>query len=167
MSRHVWPLLTVLASSLVALPAGADILLPGRCHMGECWENRFISKELLRETSRGRLYAVELASRSWPMDSEPSENWERQRTDYVYCSTTRPAIVFNADGSYYAHLLNPGNFPFGYEMGDYPIYWATCHNFVGPEFFSEEMTARAIRLGYPLNLEPNQIELTNVLEIME
>lgn len=168
MHQYVLPLLAVLVSGLIALPAQADILLPGGCRMGECWENRFLSKELLRETSRGRLYLVEVDTRFWPMNSEPSNNWEPPWTAYVYCSTSRPAFISQGDtGEYYASLLNPGGDPFGYEMSSYPVYWAACHNFVGPDFFSEEMTARAIRLGYPLNLEANQIELRNVLEIME
>ncbi len=153
-----------------ALPiqaAIADVILPGRCHMGLCWENKLIRKELLRQNSRGKLYAVELASRSWNMDTQPPNRWEAPKTSYVYCSTTRPAFIFNSDGTYLAHLLNPGGSPFGYEMSSYPIYWATCHNFVGPDFFSEEMTARAIRLGYPLSLEIRQVELSNVLDIME
>lgn len=50
----------------------------------------------------------------------------------------------------------------------YPIYWATCHNFVGPDFFSEEMRNRATNLGYPRNenLEWNQFELTNIRDIL-
>jgi hypothetical protein len=142
----------LVASLLLVTPAKADVILPARCHMGICGENRFIQKDVLR---------------TWPMEEEPSGSYNEPRTSYVYCSTSRPAIVFESDGIYYADLLNPGGDDFyGYNMSDYPVYWATCHNFVGPDFFSERMTANAIRLGYPLNLPQDQIELRNVLDIM-
>jgi hypothetical protein len=51
-----------LASALlIALPAFADIILPGRCpHMGMCWENKFIKKTLLETGKSGTLYSVEV-----------------------------------------------------------------------------------------------------------
>ena len=156
-----------LASILIAQPVMAELILPGRCHMGECWDNKFISKTQLREGSNGTLYAVEMASRSWSFGSEPPAKFDSPTIRYVHCSTTKPAYIFNSDGTYYAHLLNPGGDWYGYNVGDYPVYWATCHNFVGPEFFSEKMTSRAVQLGYPLNLSSEQIELNNVLEIMQ
>lgn len=158
---------SLLAASLLSTAAKADIVLPGRCHMGICSESRLTKKETLRSGPNGTLYSVELAHRSWPMEAEPTEPFREPSISYVYCSTQRPAYLFKVDDIYYAHLLNPGGHDFfGYNMSDYPIYWATCHNFVGPNFFSEQMTANAIRLGYPLNLPQEQIELRNVLEIM-
>lgn len=156
----------VLASVLLAQPASADIVLPQKCQMGQCGDSKFIRKDLLREGPNGALYSVKLASRSWQMDSEPPANFGQPEVNYVYCSTTRPSRIFKDGAIYYAHLLNPGGDWFGYNASDYPVYWATCHNFVGPDFFSEEMTSRAIKLGYPLNLPSDQIELSNVLEIM-
>jgi len=101
------------------------------------------------------------------MGSQPISRFGRVEVNYVYCSKTRPAYVFSSDGTYYGHLLNPGGAWYGYNKSDYPVYWTTCHNFIGPEFFSEEMTSQAIRLGYPLDLTSEQIELKNVLEIMD
>lgn len=145
----------------------SSIALPGRCHMGQCWDNKFIGKSLLKSDTNDELYLVKIASRSWSIDSQPPDNFEQVKTSYVYCSTTKPAYIFNTDNTYYAHLLNPGSDWYGYNQSDYPIYWTTCHNFVGPDFFSEEMTARAIKLGYSLNLSSDQIELNNPLEIMD
>jgi hypothetical protein len=152
---------------ILSQSAQAEIILPGRCHMGYCWENQFLGKTLLRTgNDAGKLYSVKLASRDWEMGTSPSSSYGKPTVSYVYCSTTKPAYIFQADGTYFAHLLNPGGDWFGYNMSDYPIYWATCHNFVGPNFFSEEMTSRAIQLGYPLDLPSEQIELDNVLEIL-
>ncbi|PSF33891.1 hypothetical protein C7H19_19400 [Aphanothece hegewaldii CCALA 016] len=55
---------------------------------------------------------------------------------------------------------------FSNDSDNYPIYWATCHNFIGPDFFSLEMTERARQLGYSLNLPSEQIELKDVLDIL-
>lgn len=134
---------------------------------GECGDIKFVGKTLLKTGTDGELYSIKTASRSWKMNSQPSDSFGQVGISYVYCSRIKPAYIFNSDGTYYAHLLNPGGSPLGYDISDYPIYWATCHNFVGPDFFSEEMTARAIRLGYSLNLDARQIELNNVPEIME
>lgn len=126
-----------------------------------------MEKTLIQSGSSGKLYSVEIATRSWPMGSQPSSPFGSPRTNYVYCSTKKPAYLFNSEGTYYAHLLNPGGDWYGYNMSDYPIYWATCHNLVGPDFFSERMRATARKLGYPLNLPSEQIELTNVLDILD
>ncbi|OUC13019.1 MAG: hypothetical protein B0A82_19190 [Alkalinema sp. CACIAM 70d] len=145
----------------------ASPILPGRCHMGTCWDSQFISKTVVDKTDRGTLYRVQIAHRSWPMESDPSDNFGEPQTNYVLCSTQKPAYIFESDGTVYAHLLNPGGDWFGYNQGDYPVYWATCHNFVGPNFFSDEMTEKARSLGYPLDLPSDQIELTKVTDILE
>ena len=60
---------------------------------------------------------------------------------YVICSTSKPAYIFKADegfsSNYLAHRLNPdAQSYYGYNMSDYSIYWATCHNMVKPVYFS-------------------------------
>lgn len=166
MLRTFLPVATLFSVLFIALPASAELILSQWCRQGYCGETKYLGKTLVQQGQNGALYAVELARRSYPMDSTPPATFEPSETSYIYCSTSRPAYIFVADDTIYAHLLNPGGDWYGYNAGDYPIYWATCHNFVGPDFFSPEMTNRAIRLGYPLNLESDQIELNNVLDIM-
>ncbi|MBE7383077.1 MAG: hypothetical protein F6J95_016895 [Leptolyngbya sp. SIO1E4] len=166
MLKQFLSLATVMTAIFAALPASGELILPGRCHMGICWDQKFLGKALIDQSANGKLYEVELAFRSWPMESEPPNTFETPDTSYVFCSTDRPAYIFESDGTYFAHLLNPGGDWYGYNVSDYPVYWATCHNFVGPNFFSEEMTNRAIQLGYSLDLPSDQIELTNVRDIM-
>lgn len=134
--------------------------------MGECWESKFLGKAVLKKGLDGTLYEVKTASRSWPMDSQPSSSFEPPRVSYVYCSTTKPAYIFKVDDIIYAHRLNLGGEYFGYNQSDYPIYWATCHDSFGPDFFSDEMTERAKKLGYSLDLPSEQIELKDVLDIL-
>ncbi len=144
----------------------SSIILLDRCHMGQCGDSKFIEKTLLKTSPNGKLYSVKTAYRSWAMGSQPPNSFGKVQVSYVYCSKIKPALIFNSDNTYYAHLLNPGGDWYGYNFSDYPIYWVTCHNFVGPDFFSQEITSRAIKLGYSLDLPSEQVELKNPLEIM-
>lgn len=159
----------VLTSLEIVSPAIAEIILPGRCHMGICWDRKFIDKDLLKSTNIGKLYAVKTAERSWKMGMMRPNKFKESGISYIYCSNTKPAYVFKNDGvGYIANLLNPGGGDwYGYNLSDYPVYWTACHNIIGPDFLSEEMTAKALKLGYPLNLTSEQIELKTPLEIME
>lgn len=161
-----YSLLTLGIVFLIAQPGLADIILPGRCHMGWCSESKLLEKTLLKKGSNGTLYSIKTVGRAWKMGTEPTNDYGNERINYVYCSKTKPAYIFKSESTYIAHLLNPGGGWSGYNQSDYPAYWATCHNFVGPNFFSEEMTARAVQLGYTLKLPQEQIELNNLLEIM-
>jgi len=167
MLKILLPLTISLSVLSAAMPAFAELILPGRCHMGRCWEHKFLKKTLLEKGRDGKLYAVELAGRSWPTESKPPATFEPPQTSYVYCSTTRPAYIFEIEGKNYAHLLNPGGDWFGYNVSDYPVYWATCHNVIGPDFFSKAMKSRATQLGYSMNLPSEQLELNNVRDILK
>jgi hypothetical protein len=163
--------LAIALSTLAASTAGADVVVPGRCHMGHCWETKIFRKQPLQQTASGTLYAIETGSRDWSMEQpRPSERqlpFQQRDLSYVFCSRLRPSYIFKADGKYYAHLLNPdGKSYYGYNQSDYPIYWATCHNLVGPDFFSERMVTKSIQLGYPGNLPEEQIELNHPTDIL-
>jgi hypothetical protein len=162
------PVITI--PSLFTKPSLAEIILPGRCYQGSCHETLFQGKTLLEQGPDGTLYAVEIARRRFRGGSEPTGDFEAVEEIYVYCSTTRPAYIrpeSPGSSSYFAGFLNPGGQPIGASMSVYPIYWATCHNFVGPNFFSDEMRSRAVDLGYPLNLRESQINLSNPREILD
>ncbi len=149
------------------LPALADLILPGRCQMGTCWDTKLYRKKLIEKGKDGTLYSVDIATRSWKMGNEAPANFGASYSNYIYCSNTKPAYIFKSQNKYYAHFLNPGGDWYGYNISDYPIYWVTCHNFVGPNFFSKEMKDKAIQLGYPLNLPSEQKELNQVRDILK
>lgn len=149
------------------VPARAEFLLPQSCRMGQCWETKFISKEILRTGNEGKLYKIHTSQRTWKVQSDPPNTSTPRQAEYVYCSTTKPAFIFPVEGKYIAHLINPGKDWYGYNRPSHIRYWATCHNFVGPDYFNQSMTLNAIRLGYSLKLPSEQIELSNPLEIME
>jgi len=75
----------------------SNIVLPGRCHMGECWDNKFIEKKLLKEGSSGNLYSIKTASRSWSMGSQPPKSFGEVELSYVYCSRKKPSVIFICD----------------------------------------------------------------------
>jgi len=160
--------LSILAATVTPV-AAKDVILPGGCGQGQCVESKFISKDALKsDSSGGVLYAVKTATRNYQMGEKPTSKFGVPKTTFVYCSTKLPAIVFDGYGTYTAHLLNPGNMNsvWGYNRSGYNLYWLTCHNFVGGiDPSGTEMTARAIKLGYPLNLPTEQIELNSPLEI--
>lgn len=135
------------------LPAQAELILQSRCRMGECSEIWFGGKTLLEERGRERLYEIEIAYRSTPIGEEPNGPFYNQGKSYVLCSHSRPRHIFKDDDSerYHSVYLNPGVVP-GAEYEDHILYWTTCHNIVGPNFFSDEMRQRAIDLGYSLGL---------------
>lgn len=159
------------------LPAAASVILPEGCRMGSCSEIQFLSKEPIRSALSGTLYTIRTMYREWPYqvsrpNFRPSERqvpFRNPSISYVFCSKQRPAYIFqsSSDGQYYANLLSPdGRSGFGYNRSSYFLYWTTCHNIVGPNFFSEEMVVRAIRLGYTANLPEDQIQLTYPTDII-
>jgi len=106
-----------------------------------------------------------------PRPSAAKVPFDRPEISYVICSTSKPAYLFRASAgsssNYLAHRLNPdGQSYYGYNMSDYSIYWATCHNLVGPVYFSPMMVTQSIRLGYSGKLIQDQIETNDPLELM-
>lgn len=160
--------LTTLSTVVFASPAAAPPVLPGRCHMSICWDRQFLGKTLIQAGPQGELYAVELTFRTWPIVDAPPATFEPPQTSYVHCSTTRPAFIFDSDGVLYAHLLNPGGDDWaGYNMADYPVYWATCHDLFAENIFSAEVTDQAVELGYSLTLPTDQIQLEQPQDIWQ
>ena len=157
--------------ALVGFPAVAEMILPGRCHMGWCYEMSIKDKRPLTKTSSGTLYEIRRAGRSWKMGT-PKDYKSIPFGDYsilyAHCSTRRPAIIFKQDVTTYdyrATLLNPnGRDNFGYNMAAYHMYWGVCHGVID-DFWSEEMVSKSIALGYPGNLEQEQIEIRHPLDI--
>jgi len=145
----------ILLAGLPHAPARAEIVLQGRCHMGQCTQVRFERKVLLEERGNERLYAIDTAARTTPMGEQPSGAFAPSRRSYMFCSLRRPAYIASSavSSGFFSVGLNPGMYPGGAMHEAQMLYWTTCHNIVGPDFFSDEMRQRAIDLGYPLDLD--------------
>jgi len=170
-------LVILLSGISTPLATQAAAIVPGRCHMDSCSEMRIEQKTPLRTNAIGTLYEVRISDRSWPMNqrrpSLAALPFSNPAISYVLCSTRRPAIIFQPPQdflpgvNYVAHLLNPdGQSWYGYNFSSYSIYWATCHNLVGPNFFSPEMVTRAIQLGYPGGLPEDSVQINHPLDLM-
>lgn len=148
--------LAAIASLFMQRPgqsAQSELILQGRCHMGFCPEMRFDRKTLLEERGSERLYEIEVTSRVTPMGEEPSRAFAEPRKHYVFCSYSQPRLISLSDAEgYVSTYLNPGGLPSGVDLEAHMLYWTTCHDIVGPDFFSDAMRQRASDLGYPLDL---------------
>ncbi len=156
-------------------PLSIAVEYPGRCYQGSCFDHRLDRRTLIKTTNTGILYAVETSNREYTFeDTDPkSKPFKPAGHHYVFCSTSRPAVIFQPTRALYlAHTLNPGTDDYyGYNMVDYAKYWLVCHNYVADGtlngFFTDLFTERAISLGYPLNLPVKAIELIHTQEITE
>ena len=151
--------------------AMAEITLPSECRQDTFWQDRLAEKKLLKRNSIGSLYELKIQTRSCDY-RDKCQSFGDASISWVFCSTMRPAYIFNQFDSrlkpYIAHRLSPdGQSWFGYNRGSTIIYWAACHNLAGPEYFGPQMVSRAIALGYRYGMNAEQIEINHPLEIME
>jgi hypothetical protein len=163
----------LLVATALTAPVLANIVIQGNCPRDMCLDQQFLGKTLVQRGSDGNLLSVQVARREWSRLFEQPGAFGPSETQYFYCSTTRPAVIYPSDGGGFSvTTLNPGRNPadLGYyssfDSWAYQLYWVTCHNFVGPNFFSAEMTRRALQLGYPLNLARRQFDISNLNEIV-
>lgn len=170
---YAYPKILIYSLSLLSTIFGlensaqAEFLLPRSCRMGQCWETKFISKELFRTGNKGKLYKIQTSQRTWKGQANPPDTFTPRPPAYVYCSTIKPAFIYPFNGKFVAHLINPGKDWVSSNRPSHIRYWATCHNFVGPDYFSNTMTMNAVRLGYSLQLSSEEIDLNSPLDIME
>ena len=147
--------------------ASARSILHKRCHGHYCLEIKSVKKTFLKNGPNGKLYSIKQIRRDYPDGSltggkiSKGKFREDKEPSYVYCSTSKPAVITKHEGNYLATTLNPGGFVDSASTESNVLYWNTCHNFVGPDFFSARMTRKAKSLGYPLNLQRSQFELKN------
>lgn len=162
----------LLSSSFFAVPSLAQVLIPGACRMDSCYETILVSKKLMKQNSSGRLFEVQTKSRSWDDQAyrtgKPSTNnvpFGGQRTEYIHCSTSRPAVAYRNRNDYTVHMLNPdGKTTFGYNQDSYKMYWVVCHNLLNP--VSPATAKRAVELGYSGRLKDDQITVKSPLQLL-
>jgi hypothetical protein len=142
-----------------ALPDLAGQVLLAGCRQGECAWVRIVRLESVSTTIHGELRRITLrnglSTDSGDAPAPTNVQWEaRDRADYAFCSTERPAYAFPADeGGYLIHYLDPFALA-GYNMSTAGLYVRFCH---GQAFDSEDEAAiRA--LGYRPGTRNEQIE---------
>ena len=177
---------SAIALSLIAYPskAQAAIQFPESCRMGSCSLSTLDSKEALRSNEFGTLYLINTSGSLYPQttysetagrDYELFVNYygtdyvASSSQSYVFCSTTIPSVLFEADGEYVMKRLALFESPSSADRSDHQTYLATCHNLAGPDYFSFEVQTLLIREGYTTRYvsRNEQMNVPNILEIME
>jgi hypothetical protein len=152
--------------------------------MGTCWTTTIDHKEALRTSSLGTLYLVNQSTDTYPDDSGPPEVAAQEYrsfvdfygTDfvsetsqsYVFCSRYIPSVLFEADDEHIVHRLAIFESPFGYNRGSYQTYLATCHNLVGPDYFSLNVYALLLKEGYITDYvaQSEQFSVSSPVDVM-
>jgi len=145
------------------LPALAGRVLMANCRQGECSWLRVTRLERVRATPRGELRRV-VGRRGRSVHGIPADPpaaysrrvrvaWERaDRSEYAFCSRTRPAYAFPEVDGYIVHYLNLFSVA-GYQYPSATLYMHACHGVAMPGG-----AARLRRLGYRPGTRSEQVE---------
>ena len=148
-----------------AFSASVRNIFHKRCHGHYCLEIKSIIVKFLKNGANGKLYSLNQIIRDYSdgtltgVKITKGKFREDKEPTYIYCSTSKPAVIFKHENNYLANIINPGGFVDSASTESHVFYWNTCHNYNPSNFFS--MERRAKRLGYPLNLQAKQIKLKN------
>jgi hypothetical protein len=141
--------------------------------MDSCYETMLVSKRLVKQNSTGKLFEIQTKARGWDVQAYGSDKpntskvpfRDDQRTEYVHCSTSKPAVAYKNKNDYTVHLLNPdGKTTFGFNHGSYQMYWVVCHSLLNP--VSPATAERAVMLGYSGKLEDKQVTLKSPFDLI-
>jgi hypothetical protein len=148
-------------------------LLPRYCHMGACSWISIENRESLGPRGDGELFRV--TTRLWEAEYPNGMSYDapvrrtggEYRDDYVFCSTTHPAVASSAgDGKWIADTLSPDQSAgvFGYNSSTYTLYFAACHGLA----VDDPAQANARALGYNTNAEwVRQLDISSPSEISD
>jgi uncharacterized protein len=148
-------------------------LLPRYCHMGGCSWISIENRESLGPRGDGDLFRV--TTRLWQAEYPNGMSYDapmrrtggEYRDDYVFCSTTHPAVASSlGDGKWIADTLSPDQPAgvFGYNSSTYTLYFAACHGLA----VDDPTKANARVLGYSTNADwVRQVDISSPSEISE
>jgi hypothetical protein len=146
-----------------ALPDLAGRVLVAGCRQGECRWSRVVRLERVATVPQGELRRlVARGGTSLYQDEAPEAygdavpiQWEAaDRSEYAFCSQSRPAFAFPGDdGSYLLHYLDLFDLA-GYQLASARAYMRICHDTP----FDGEDTALLRRLGYRPGTRSEQVE---------
>lgn len=122
--------LAALAALLVAAPALAqgyqrEDIVRGLCRKDGCDEFSIVDKQPVTETPQGALYRTRVKTFHASHQGRVAQGEEN---GYVFCSTTKPAILSEQGGQSVAFLLAPYATKEPRENTNfYTLYFALCH----------------------------------------
>lgn len=172
-NRRILALAAIGLATIAAAPPGAPERLPplaGRvilsgCRQGECAWLRVTRIETAARNAHGALRRLtgRRGTSRYRNGIPPSAygrtvrvTWDaRDRSEYAFCSTERPAHAFpdGDSGRYILHYLDLFALA-GYQMSSATIYMRACHD----RTFDWEDSATLRRLGYRPGTRSEQVE---------
>ncbi len=122
-----------------------------QCHMGECYWSQQRSATVVDRIGDGvRIKLVSRGGNSATGDGEVPEKWSpgikvawQDRTSYIRCSLTHPAMLSALDGEYLLDTLQLYVTP-GFQVAAANEYMSACHG-LAPGSWDEQTLKR---LGY-------------------
>lgn len=148
--------LILLPSAVLAqspLPRLAGRVEISGCRQGQCIWVRYLDVRRSRVTPLGELRQVRLRQAGAPYGAPRSRlRWAAEpRTDYIFCSRTRPAVAFRSEDAFIIHFLDLYDLA-GYQQSSARMYMRVCHN-------REPANDRMLRrLGYRPGTRNEQVE---------
>ena len=138
--------------------------------MGGCTWKSIENRVSLGQRGDGELFKV--GARLWHADYLDGQSYDEpvRRTvvgyvdDYVFCSTTRPAVASYYHGKWTADTLSPDRPDglFGYNSSTYPLYFAVCHGLA----VDDPAQAHPVGLGYRTNSERvRQVDIASPMDM--
>jgi hypothetical protein len=151
-----------------------QVVLRTSCHMDSCFWLDLETKTILQAGLGGNLVKVR-AKRGESFHPQGSYEttqpiqWKLVES-YVFCSTVRPAVLYQQDNTWFATFLAPGN-PIanpGSAQDALVVYFFVCHdlNFAEKVISDEDVAS----LGYPASLAEragDQERLTSPTDILD
>jgi hypothetical protein len=157
----------ILAALLLSAGAAPQVMTYG-CRMEECWWFKEKSRVSILRNRDGELvrYTTLEGSSGHPGDNYPDHYSPAlgvqftEKTQYVFCSRTRPSVAFHVDDGPYGsgwigHLLDLFDL-YGYNGSSAITYLRACHQL---NLNRSDREAVLRRLGYRPGTPSTQIEL--------
>jgi len=157
-----------LAIALAAAPAVELV----QCRMMECSWSKPVSNVAIRSTPSGTLRKVTAvrgvsAYRSSPpsrFDESIAVDWEkRPSVQYVFCSTSQPALAFRSGKRWIAHALDLFDLP-GYHIASAVAYLRACH---GIDYDRADIAEAMRSLGYLSETRSEQVEISRPEQLLD
>lgn len=142
--------LVLLAAPAVAQGYNRPDIVRGLCRKDGYDEFSLLAKEQVSKAAEGTLFRTRVRTFRASQQGRASQGEE---DGYVFCSSTRPAIISEQDGKALAFLLAPYAQKEARENTNfYALYFAMCHGLETAKTAARDWRGAAQSLGYDVPL---------------
>jgi hypothetical protein len=166
----------MILGALLLSVAGAPPVMSYGCRMEECWWFKEKSRVRVLRTRDGELvrYTTLEGSSGHPEDHYPEHYSKRlgvrfkEKTQYVFCSRSRPSVAFHVDDGPYGrgwigHLLDLFDL-YGYNGSSAITYLRACHQL---DSNRPDRATVLRRLGYHRGTPSIQVQLKRPADLAD